>query len=264
MPTELHRLDTPPSPGRFFRRTRSLWYGLTLPYIAGRLILATPVLLFWSLLPILLTLLLYVYLIGALQDWAMLQVTSHVVSWGWSPEGWSVWIASLVTRLVLILVGAITFTFASTMVASPFNDILAEKTEPHATPPLAPVTGGGLARQLRLIWIDLVKTVAATVAGGVAVLFSWIPVLNIAAFVAVFLLVCFQYTSYPQTRRRERLGAGMQFLFRHAWACAGFGAAITFLYAIPFVSSFALPLAVVGGTLLVARANAAADLPALK
>jgi CysZ protein len=247
-----------------FRRSRSLWYGVTLPYVALRLILATPVLMFWSLLPIVLTLILYVYFIGALQDWALLQVTEHFQAWGWSREGWTVWVASLVTRLVLILVGAVTFTFTSTMVASPFNDVLAEKTESRATPPLAPVTGTGLAQQLRLIWIDLVKTIAATAAGVIAILFSWIPVVNVVAFVAVFLLVCFQYTSYPQTRRRERLGAGMHFLIRHAWSCAGFGAAITFLYAIPFVSSFALPLAVVGGTLLVARAGAGSDLPALK
>jgi len=252
------------SDARFFRRSRSLWYGVTLPYVALRLILATPVLMFWSLLPIVLTLILYVYFIGALQDWAMLQVTGHFQAWGWSPEGWAVWLASLVTRLVLILVGAVTFTFTSTMVASPFNDVLAEKTESRATPPLAPVIGTGLAQQLRLIWIDLVKTIAATAAGVMAILFSWIPVVNVVAFVAVFLLVCFQYTSYPQTRRRERLGAGMYFLVRHTWACAGFGAAITFLYAIPFVASFALPLAVVGGTLLVARAGAGPDLPVLK
>jgi uncharacterized protein involved in cysteine biosynthesis len=76
--------------------------------------------------------------------------------------------------------------------------------------------------------------------------------------------VCFQYTSYPQTRRQERLGHGVWFLLRHAWACSGFGATITLLYAVPFVSSLALPVAVVGGTLLVARAGAGATMPRLR
>jgi CysZ protein len=237
---------------------------LTLPYAALRLILATRVLLFWSLLPIVLTLILYVYVIGALQDVAMAQLTSLFQGWGWKAESWTLWSASILTRLVLILVGAVTFTFASTMVASPFNDILAEKAERVASPPLPPVTTKGLSQQVRLVWIDLVKSVAATVAGIVAILFSWVPVVNVVAFVAVFLLVCFQYTSYPQTRRRERLGAGIRFLFRHGWACTGFGAAVTFLFSVPLVSSFALPLAVVGGTLLFARARAGHHMPALK
>jgi uncharacterized protein involved in cysteine biosynthesis len=247
-----------------FRRLRSLWYGLMLPYAALRLILATRVLLFWSMLPVVLTLVLYVYVIGALQDRAMALLTGIFQGWGWSPEGWALWAASILTRLVLILVGAVTFTFASTMAASPFNDILAERTEPVASPPLPPVRTKGLSQQMRLVWIDLVKTIAATVAGIVAILFSWVPLVNVVAFVAVCLLVCFQYTSYPQTRRQERLGAGLRFLFRHGWACTGFGAAVTFLFSVPFVSSFALPLAVVGGTLLFARARAGPDMPALK
>jgi CysZ protein len=245
-------------------RRRSLAYGLGLPYTAARLIVVTPSLLFWSLLPVLLTLFLYVYLIATLQDWALDQVRAAVAGWGWDPGGWIVWTVSLVSGLLLVLVGALTFTFASTVVSSPFNDLLAERAERWATPPLPLVERHGLAAQARLVWIDLLKSVAATVAGFAAVLFSWVPLLNVAAVVAVCLLVCFQYTSYPQTRRQERLGAGVRFLWRHAWACAGFGATITLLYAVPFVSSLALPVAVVGGTLLVARARGGAGLPSLR
>jgi uncharacterized protein involved in cysteine biosynthesis len=245
-------------------RLRSLLYGLTLPYTAARLIVVTPALLFWSLLPVAITLALYVYVIGALQSWVLDLLQAYFAAWGWDPAGWSAWTVTLMSRVVLILAGALTFAFASTIVASPFNDVLAARTEPLATPPLAPVESGGLAAQTRLIWIDLVKTVAATVAGFAAILFSWIPLLNVGAAIAVCLLVCFQYTSYPQTRRQERLGGGLRFLLRHAWACSGFGAAITLLYVIPFVSSLALPVAVVGGTLLVARAGAGATMPRLR
>jgi uncharacterized protein involved in cysteine biosynthesis len=74
------------------------------------------------------------------------------------------------------------------------------------------------------------------------------------AFAVAFLLVMFHYI-YPQTRRGLGFRYGLGFLWRHAYACLGFGASISFLFAIPFASSFALPLAVVGGTLLVARAQ---------
>jgi uncharacterized protein involved in cysteine biosynthesis len=245
-------------------RVRSFLYGLTLPYTAARLIVVTPALLFWSLLPVAITLALYVYVIGALQGWVLEQLHAYFGAWGWDPAGWTAWTVSLMSRIVLILVGALTFTFASTVVASPFNDMLAARAEPLATPPLPPVASGGLTAQAHLVWIDLVKTVAATMAGFVAVLFSWVPMLNLAAAVAVCLLVCFQYTSYPQTRRQERLARGLRFLWRHAWACSGFGAAITVLYAIPLVSSLALPVAVVGGTLLVARAGGGATMRRLR
>ena len=240
---------------RPFSRRRSLWYGLTLPYAALRLVLATRTLLFWSILPIVLTLVLYVWVIGAVQDWAMAQIVSTLRAWGWDPGGWIVWTISLASQMVLILVGALTFAFTSTVVASPFNDVLAERTEAVAEPPLPPADSRGLRAQLRLVWIDLVKTVAATAAGLIALLFAWVPGLNLLSFLVVCLLVCFQYTSYPQTRRRERLGRGFAFLLRHVWACSGFGASVSLLYAIPVVSSFTLPLAVVGGTLLVARAQ---------
>ncbi len=245
-------------------RFRSLLYGLTLPYTAARLIVVTPALLFWSLVPIAITLALYVYVIAALQSWVLGQLRAYFEVWGWDPVGWTAWTVTLMSRVMLILAGALTFTFASTVVASPFNDVLAARAEPLATPPLPPVQSRGLAAQTRLIWIDLVKTVAATVAGFAVILFWWVPMLNIGAAIAVCLLVCFQYTSYPQTRREERLGGGLRFLLRYAWACSGFGAAITLLYAIPFVSSLALPVAVVGGTLLVARAGAGATMPRLR
>jgi CysZ protein len=251
-------------PRHLFRRSRSLLYGLALPYEALRLVLATRVLLFWSLLPLVVTLVLYIYVLGGLQEWAAAQLQAYFLAWGWDAEGWALWLVSVASGVLLVLAGALTFTFVSTIIASPFNDILAEKTEAVATPPLPRVANPGLRAQLRLVWIDLAKSVAATAAGVVALLVSLVPLLNVVSAVAVCLLVCFQYTSYPQTRRQEGIARGLGFLVSHAWACTGFGAAITVLYAIPFVSSFALPLAVVGGTLLVARARAGPELPPLK
>jgi uncharacterized protein involved in cysteine biosynthesis len=110
--------------------------------------------------------------------------------------------------------------------------------------------------KIRLIGIDLVKSVFAGIAAIIALLVSWIPGLNLIAFFVSFLLIAFQYVSYPQTRRNLPLREGLAFLRRHTFACAGFGLAMSLLFAIPVVSAFCLPLAVVGGTLLVARASA--------
>ncbi len=98
------------------------------------------------------------------------------------------------------------------------------------------------------------KAVAATCVTIMALIFSWIPVLNLFAFALAFLLITFQYISYPQTRRGIGFREGARFLRLHPFACLGFGLSVSFLFAIPVVSAFVLPVAVVGGTLLVARA----------
>jgi uncharacterized protein involved in cysteine biosynthesis len=234
-------------------RRASLRFGATLPWRAARLVARTPGLLLWSVLPIVVTLVLYYQGIGFLIDRAQALLAGWFVDWGLEPGGLLFWALELMTRSVLLLVAAVSFAFASSVVASPFNDRLALATERHARPPLPAAAPAGAEAQLRVIALDLLKATAAGVASLVALLVAWIPVVNLFSFAAAFLLVCFQYLSYPQTRRGVGLRAGLAFLWRHVWSCAGFGASVSVLFALPILSSLALPLAVVGGTLLAAR-----------
>jgi len=93
---------------------------------------------------------------------------------------------------------------------------------------------------------------------------AWIPVVNVAAFFLTCVLICFQYTSYPQTRRGVGIKDGVRFLFQYFYSCLGFGMVLIALFSVPFFSCFMLPLAVVGGTLLVARAQKIPELPLLR
>jgi uncharacterized protein involved in cysteine biosynthesis len=233
----------------------SFLYGLTLPFRAGKLILSKPVLLFWSLLPVTLTLSLYGFVVLRLQTMVKLALMMRFASWGLDTHGWSVWLLSLLVQLILLLVGAFTFSAAASVIASPFNDFLAEKTEAFAKPALPAVPKMGFAAKLRLILIDLGKAMAAAVATLLAFLLSWVPIVNLFVFALAFLLITFQYISYPQTRRGEGIGPGLKFLARYPFACLGFGGCLGVLFAIPLVSSLCFPMAVVGGTLLVARAR---------
>jgi uncharacterized protein involved in cysteine biosynthesis len=233
----------------------SFWFGLTLPFRAAKLIAGKPVLMFWSLLPASLTLSLYFAVVLRLQHLAQGVLVRQFDQWGWDSHGWAAWIVALLVRVVLILVGAFTFSAAASVISSPFNDFLAEHTERFAHPPLPAVKKPDLMGKLRLIAIDLGKSLAAGVALVAAILLSWVPFLNLVAFAAAFLLVAFQYISYPQTRRAQGLREGLSFLLKHPFACLGFGATCTFLFSIPLVSALCYPLAVVGGTLLVARSQ---------
>lgn len=211
-----------------------------------------------------LTLALYSVLIGALQDRARELFLAYFQTWGWNPESWAAGLVLLFTKVLLFVIGGLTFSVVASIIASPFNDLLAEATEPWCVPRLPPVSETSWQDKLRLIGIDVTKSLAATVALILAVVTSWIPIVNAVSFAAAMLLMTFQFISYPQTRRGVRLRQGVAFLWRHLFACVGFGASLTFLFALPVISSVALPLAVVGGTLLVARAPGDHDQPPLK
>ena len=199
-----------------------------------------------------------------MQDWAVALLQESVAGLGFGPDSWIGWFFVLSGKIILWMVAALTFIFTSSIVASPFNDILAKRSEEFTETPLPPVTNKSLKQNVQLIGIDLFKTATAFIAAVFAIIFCWVPVVNVFAFILAFLLVTFQYISYPQTRRSIGLREGAKFLWNHIYACTGFGAILSFLFAIPFLSSFVLPIAVVGGTLLAARAPGTSELFRLK
>ncbi|MCM2278749.1 MAG: EI24 domain-containing protein [Oligoflexia bacterium] len=244
-------------------RLQSLRIGILLPLTAAKLIISERVLLFWSLLPLLITTGIYTWALGSLRAGVKSAWLRFFLTWGWDPNGLLADAVLLFSNVLVFLIGAFTFSIVAGIVASPFNDLLAEKTEPRAEPALPAVPPQPLSAKFRLVWIDILKSLAMMAATVFALLFSWVPVLNLLAIALALLLMTFQYISYPQTRRGVGLRAGAAFLWRHAYACVGFGASISLLYALPLLSITALPIAVVGGTLLVARAQAA-DRPSLR
>jgi CysZ protein len=241
------------------RQISSFYYGFTLPFRSLKLILAHPILIGWSALPIGITLTLYYFLIHSIVRVIEGFVYSHISSGSW--------LILFFVRVLVLLLAALTFSFIANLISIPFNDFLAEATERWAQPllpvPVVPTKGifaGYWRNKVRLIGIDSMKTLAALCMGVLALLCSWVPVINVVAFVLSFLILSFQFISYPQTRRGDTLSVALHFIYSHFFACLGFGAVLSLLFAIPILSSFALPLAVVGGTLLVARANASSTL----
>lgn len=234
-------------------RVRSFWFGILLPLKSLRLILSKPKLIFWSLVPIAITLVLYSYIVSHLQNQAQLIMGASLLKWDIDPHGWVGIALSVISRILLFILGAITFSYMATVVACPFNDFLAEETESYTSPPLLPLGKQNLRVRLQHLAIDLLKSFVATGASLVFFLVSWIPFVNLIALIATFLLIAFQFISYPQTRRGETLEHGLKFLWKHFFACSGFGFSISLLFSFPILASLALPLAVVGGTLLYAR-----------
>lgn len=224
--------------------------GARTPFLAARMILRNRKLFLLSLLPVIVTSLLYIWgflgLQASIQDWLFQTLGSH----GW--QSWIITVISWLSKLLVLLVGAITFTFAAGIISAPFNDFLAEAAERHTQPALPVVPSPGFGGRVQLIGLDIVKTLAGLGFTVVGFLLSLVPVLNILGFLVIVLVMTFNFVSYAQTRRGLGLYGAVRFLFRNFALCVGFGIVITLAFSIPIFSILVLPIAVVGGTQLVA------------
>ena len=224
-----------------------------MPLRASRLIMRTPKLLTLSLLPAALTGFLYSAFSYVFYQWVLGAVPAWLQTLGMNPQGFMLHVFQVGAVLFALLVTALTYSIAASLVALPLNDVLALATENYTHTQLSPVMGGGLIQFTRLMLIDAAKNFAALFLTLFALLVSWVPVLNFLSFIVAVSLVTFQYVSYPQTRRGENLIDGFKFLIRNAPASLGFGLAHLLLFAVPLLSLVILPVAVVGGTLLYAH-----------
>ena len=242
------------------RSALSFFYGISIPWLALKTILKSPLLILLSILPAVLTFFIYGYFSIQIESWAKSLLvgflTSHGIS---SSQGW-IWAFDALIWILLMIFSIRTFSLIAGVIALPLNDFLAEKAEPLSTPSLKAVPELTWRIRLRILRIDLIKTLFAAAMGMVCLLISWIPLINIIAFALSLALMTFQFLSYPQTRRGESIFQGIGLIIQKPFCSLGFGAIFSLLFAIPGVSSVALPLAVVGGTLLYSRATSDSEL----
>jgi len=231
------------------------WFGLSLPFRALRWIASDLRLALLSLLPALLTLVLYVLLWRLLMGTLEQQVARAFMAWGWNPRGPGADALLWLSRLLLLLAGAWSFSFCAAFLSLPFLDFLAERAEAVVPPGLPPVPSAGWRTRALWLFRDATKSLVLVAVAVLALVLSWIPVLNLASLVLTCLLITLQYLSYPQSRRGHGWAESIQFLLSELPASLGFGLALSVLFALPGVSALTLPLAVVGGTALFARGS---------
>jgi len=149
---------------------------------------------------------------------------------------------------------AISFlTFLMSFLASPFNDLLAEKTERVIGMQDVPHWSAG--RFIRVFWIDLRKSIITLFTALVFSLGMLVPVANIIFFIGLALLHTFTFITYPQSRREHGLFQSLIWIKENFFLSLGFGMSTLILFSIPIVDFFALPISVVGGTLLFCQLN---------
>jgi CysZ protein len=231
-------------------KMNSFWFGLTLPWMSLKIILKSPKLILLSIIPVLITIVIYVYLFNSIEAFIQPKLIDALSHWGISPTHWFAKILNFLSKVVIFIIGAFTFSFAASIAACPFNDFLAEEAETFIHPRLPTLPNPSLLFRIKLVLIDLCKTFFAIFVSCVIFVFSFVPGVNFGCAILGFLMIAFQFLSYPHTRRGSGIRGDLAFLFDNFFVCLGFGMISTILLSIPLLSCFLFPVSVVGGTLL--------------
>ena len=225
---------------QFLLRHKNLWKGALLPIVISIIFFITS---FFSLIHYLnifepkISKLIAQYLI----DWAFISYILYTI----------VWIISF------ILAFFITLLF-STLITSPFNDWLSEKTE---------IFKSGKSVSFPFSWRGILKNTVFTVTSEykkiiffvsielMLILLHFIPVIGsllyfIISPLVVFLFLSFEYMDYSMGRQKLDLHQKWRWIFSNFSLCLGFGCAISAFLFVPLTFFIIIPSAVIGATLL--------------
>lgn len=179
-------------------------------------------------------------------------------------------VAVLVTVLLLIIIFFV-FTFVATAIASPFNELLSEKTETLVK---------GTFQDTPFSFIGLLRDSARSIIHSLAIVGIYvgtlimslplllIPGLGHILFAGVGALLssylfAFEFLGFPMDRRRYSFTEKRRFIHSRLRSALGFGLGNVVVASIPLVNILLLPAAAVGGTLLFLELKAADGGPSI-
>jgi len=231
--------------------------GFFYPFRAGKFIRKHPVLLKYIVVPFLIN---FVVLSLAV-FWGLSFFNSIVVhyipqgdAWYWVILSYFLWALAILMTMVLVFFG---FTVTGAIIASPFNDILSEKTEEILT---------GVTNEEPFVFKIFLKDALQTVMDESKKIFVFVilmllllplnllpggtlPYSILSVMLTVFFLVV-EYTGYVFYRKHLTFHDQRRFIFSQKFLMLGFGTGIMGVLAVPFLQFLCIPLGVVGATQL--------------
>jgi CysZ protein len=236
----------------------NFYRGFFTPFRAGRFVLNNPRLLKYVLIPFLINTVVFSVAVYFGLDFFNDTVIYHIPhgdAWYWLLLYYLLWIIAVLATAVLVF---FSFTVVGNLVASPFNDLLSERTEQLLT---GEKTDEPFS--LRIFWRDTRRTLAveikkmsAFVAGMVLLLLlNLVPVVGnilyplFAILLTLFFLVV-EYLGYVLARKHYSFRDQSRYIFSRTLLMSGFGTGVLAILTIPFLQFFCIPVAVIGATQL--------------
>jgi len=231
--------------------------GFFCPFRAGKFIKRHPTLFKYIIVPFLINVVVFS---GAVY-WGLSFFNSIVVhyipqgdAWYWAILSYFLWAVAIIVTMVLVFFG---FTVIGAIIASPFNDILSEKTEELLT---------GISKDEPFVFTVVLRDAMQTVMdeSKKIIIFVFLmlfllplnllpggslPYSALSILLTVFFLVV-EYTGYVFSRKHQTFRDQRRFIFSHKFMMLGFGTGVMGVLAIPFLQFFCIPLGVVGATQL--------------
>ncbi|WP_101759743.1 sulfate transporter CysZ [Oceanicoccus sp. KOV_DT_Chl] len=184
---------------------------------------------------------------GTWIDWAI----------DWMPQWldflrWILWPVAVILILTVVMYS---FSIVANLIASPFNGLLAEKTEELLTG--KEVVGYETTLQALLsfpksISREISKLLYYLPLALLVLIISFIPVINVAAPVLWFLLgswmMVIQYCDYPMDNHQQSFAAMKKAIKMQRMTSLGFGAGVMVGTMIPIINFIIMPIAVCGAT----------------
>ncbi|SEA81976.1 CysZ protein [Desulfuromusa kysingii] len=160
--------------------------------------------------------------------------------------------------LMTIVVVFFSFTVIGNLIASPFNELLSERTEGviigvHDDTPFS--LGRFLKESKDAMLVEMKKMLVLVLCMVLLFGINFIPVIGSVlyailapAFTLFFLAV--EYMAFVLMRKQLSFAEQRRYIFRHPVLMLGYACGVFCMLAIPFIQFFCIPLAVVGATLL--------------
>ncbi len=178
----------------------------------------------------------------------------------WLPQwlDWLQWLLWPLILLLLIIVVMQSFSIIANIIASPFNGLLAEKTEELVTG--KPVnssetlwqtlkdTPRAMAKEVQKLLYYLPRAIGLGLL-SLILLFIFPPIITFLWFLLGAWMLALQYCDYPMENRRFSLLRVRQRISREKLTSFGFGGAIQLAAMIPFINLVIMPAAVCGAVL---------------
>ncbi len=224
--------------------------GVSYPFRGLRLILSSKGVFTLTILPFLLTLVIY---IGALT--ALIMLSDNVANLVIDPGTWwrtvIRWIIMISLPLILAAILVFTYAFVSLIVAAPFYEFMSAAVERKVTGEveeeafsfknLAVDTSRAVTYSVIILIIEMIVLVFALVL---------VPVSTVICIMLSGVLMALETLDPVMGRRRMKFRERIRFVGRNFWPVLGFGLMLFVGLLIPLLGVVFLPMGVAGGTAL--------------
>lgn len=176
-------------------------------------------------------------------------------AWYWSALYWLLWVVAVLLTAVLVF---FSFTVVGNLLASPFNDLLSERTEevlsgrshdePFTFSRFMSDALKTILMEAKKMWIFVVIMVLILPLNLVPVVGN--SVYTVLAVGLTLFFLCFEYLGFVLVRKQQFFREQKGYIFARKFLMLGFSCGVMALLAIPFAQLLCIPLAVIGITRL--------------